>query len=291
MSSYDHLNNEAKALLQAPLDERLNHVRQLHYIEYPAAENSLRELQDLANYPLTTRPPCRALIADSNNGKTTLTREFMRRNPTTLDAAGYPHSPVVWMEAPPEPDEGRFFSAMLTSLSVTHRADAKRERLQVMADEELINRRVKLLVIDEFHTMLNGTSRQQKEYMSCVKRFVNVRQLSLVVAGTVDVTRALATDMQFVTRFQKIALPRWSANQEFLQLLTSFESTLPFPKPSKLAGEEIAYLIFQNCQNTIGGVRDIVTESSEVALKEGEERITYKLLKDVCEKLGKRRLH
>jgi hypothetical protein len=291
MSQHGHLNSAATALLQAPLDERLHHVRQLHYFEYPAAENSLRELQDLVNYPLTTRPPCRALIADSNNGKTTLTMEFMRRNPTTLDAAGCPHSPVVWMEAPPEPDEGRFYSAMLTSLSVTHRADAKRERLQVMADEELINRRAKLLVIDEFHAMLNGTSRQQKEYMSCIKRFVNVRQLSLVVAGTIDVTRALATDMQFVTRFQKIALPRWNANLEFLQLLTSFESTIPLPKPSRLAGEEMAFLIFQNCQNTIGGVRDIVTAAAELALNDGQERITYKLLKDVCEKLGKRRLH
>lgn len=290
MNTHEHLGEAARELLQAPLDERLQHIRQLHYIEYTAAENILKELQDLANYPPTTRPPCRAVIADSNNGKTTLTREFMRRNPTTLDAAVYPYSPVIWMEAPPEPDEGRFFSALLTSLSVTHRVDAKSERLQALADEELISRRVRLLVVDEFHTMLNGTPRQQKEYMSCIKRFVNVRQLSLVVAGTIDVTRALAMDMQFVTRFQRLALPRWSANQEFLQLLASFESTIPLPKPSKLTGDEAAYLIFQNCRNTIGGVRDIVTESAEAALKEGEDRITFKLLKGVCEKLEKRRL-
>ena len=138
-----------------------------------------------------------------------------------LDEAGYPITKVLWVETPASADERRLYSAILSALNVTHRPDAPPARLEALAHEELAVQRTSVLVLDELHAMLNSPARQQKQFMASLKRLSNMRQLSIVACGTVDVSRALAIDTQFVSRFTRLALPRWQADESFLKLLAS----------------------------------------------------------------------
>lgn len=286
----DHLHPDARPLLEASLDERLAFVRRDRFVEYTASEAILRDLADIVSYPRVVRPPCRAVVADSNNGKTTLTTELIRRNPVVLDAACYPITRVVWAETPPEPDESRLFSVILTSLSVQHRPDAPPERLEVLLSQEFSRHQTTTLVLDELHAMLNGSVRHQRQFMAALKRLSNTHNLSIIASGTPEVTRALATDPQFMTRFQRLALPLWQANQDFQRLLASFEQYIPLPRPSQLNQGNLVKYIFMKSSRTIGSVRAIVLAAAEHALREGSDRITFKLLQESTEALLQRSL-
>ena len=185
MNQFPHLHEATAQMLEASLPEKLEFVRSNHLFGYPAYDHILRDLQDLVAFPRSLKPECRAVIADSDNGKTTLTRQFIANNPIVLDEAGYPITKVLWVETPASADERRLYSAILSALNVTHRPDAPPARLEALAHEELAVQRTSVLVLDELHAMLNSPARQQKQFMASLKRLSNMRQLSIVACGTV----------------------------------------------------------------------------------------------------------
>jgi hypothetical protein len=280
MTSRENLSANAAALLEASLPEKLEFLRRDHHVDYPASDYVLRELQDLVDRPRSTKPECRAVISDSDNGKTTLTKHFLRKNPIVLDEANYPIAKVLWVETPPSADEGRLYSAILTGLSVAHRADAPPERLEALVHQETAVQQTSILVLDELHAMLNSPARMQKQFMASLKRLSNMRQLSIIACGTSDVTRALAIDPQFVNRFLRLSLPLWSANEDFLSLVAAFESLIPLPKPSNLTAPEMALEIYKGCNGTIGSIWKLISRAAQIALKNGHDRIKYETLKD-----------
>ncbi|MBI2768971.1 MAG: TniB family NTP-binding protein [Burkholderiales bacterium] len=279
MISRDHLSKQAAKLLEAPLSDKLAFIAQdPPHIDYPASDYILRELQDLVDRPRSIKPECRAVISDSDNGKTTLTRHFMRKNPIVLDEADYPIAKVLWVEAPPTADEGRLYSAILTAMGVSHRADARPERLEAIVHQEMAISQTSVLVIDELHAILNSPAKQHKLFMASLKRLSNMRQLSIVACGTSDVTRALAIDPQFVNRFLRLPLPLWSANEDFVSLVAAFEQLIPLPKPSNLTSPGMVFEIYKGCNGTIGSVRKLIMRAAQVALRTGNDRITFDIL-------------
>lgn len=270
-------------MLECSVDEKLNFMLRDHHIDYPASDYILRELQDLVDRPRSTKPECRAVISDSDNGKTTLTKHFLRQNPIVLDEADYPVSKVLWVEAPPAADEGRLYSAILTGLNVLHRADAPPERLEALVHQETAVHQTSVLVLDELHAMLNSPARQQRQFMASLKRLSNVRHLSIVACGTHEVVRALAIDPQFVSRFLRLPLPLWFADEDFLRLVAAFESLIPLPKPSNLAAPEMAFEIFKGSNGTIASIKKLVLRAAQMAIKANHERITFATLKSARE--------
>lgn len=283
MNSRAHLCAEAEALLEASVQDKLDFIYRDHHIDYPASDYILRELQDLVDRPRSTKPECRAVISDSDNGKTSLTKHFLRKNPIVLDEADYPIAKVLWAETPPEADEGRLYSTILTSLGVTHRADAAPERLEALVHQETAVQQTSVLILDELHAMLNSPARQQKQFMAALKRLSNVRQLSIVACGTQDVVRALAIDPQFVSRFLRLPLPLWSAQLDFLSLVAAFESLIPLPKASNLSAPEMAFEIFKGSNGTIASIKKLILRAAHVALKTDQDRITFAALKSARE--------
>lgn len=283
MNTRPHLSTEAAAVLESSLAEKLEFMQRDHHIDYPASDYILRELQDLVDRPRSTKPECRAVISDSDNGKTTLTKYFLRENPIILDEADCPIAKVLWVETPPAADEGRLYSAILTGLGVNHRADAAAERLEALVHQETAVQQTSILILDELHAMLNSPARQQKQFMASLKRLSNMRQLSIVACGTHDVVRALAIDPQFVSRFLRLPLPLWSADEDFLSLVAAFESLIPLPKPSNLAAPEMAFEIFKGSNGTIASIKKLILRAAYVALKTNQERITFAGIKSARE--------
>jgi hypothetical protein len=278
MSRFPHLTPEAATLVDSSLSERLEFINRDHFLAYDLGDRYLRELEDLLSQPKSLRMPCRALIGGPQNGKTTLLKEFIRKHPPAIDAANHTICPVLFVEMPPEPDEGRFWSAILQSLLIVHNPAAVVEKLEAQAISNLIDLQVKVIVIDEFHNMLHGSAKDQRQFLAVVKSMANRLQVSLVIGGTIDASRALATDGQFVTRFEKFNLAKWSLNAEFRDLLATFETLLPLVKPSNLATKEKTIAIFNASHKTIGGVKKVLVKAATFALRSGEEEVTYDCL-------------
>ena len=77
----------------------------------------LKQLETLLSYPASHRMPNLLIVGDTNNGKTMLVKRFRGQhkpqdNPTGEAAV----VPVLFLQAPPVPDEGRFYNAILERL-------------------------------------------------------------------------------------------------------------------------------------------------------------------------------
>ncbi|MBC3862438.1 TniB family NTP-binding protein [Undibacterium jejuense] len=288
MSLNHHLSPAILDYVDRAKVERITFIRRDHFLSYDMGDAHLRELEDLINHPKTNRMPCRALIGDSQSGKTTLLKEFIIRHPIYMDSANKEICHVISVEMPPEPDEGRFWSAVLQSMLIVHNPAGIVEKLEAQAMSELFDLGVKMIIVDEFHNMLHGTARLQRQFLAALKSMVNRLGVVLVVAGTSDVARALASDSQFLTRFEQMALPRWKLNQQFRNLLATFESILPLAEPSDLASREKTIAIFNASGGAIGGVKKIITQAAVNAIESNLESISYTILTDAIQSLNER---
>ena len=70
-----------------------------------------------------------------------------------------------------------------------------------------------MLIIDEFHSLLVGTPRLQRQVMNAIKMLCNELQIPIVDVGTKDAIRVLHTYPQHASRFDVAELPTWKLDQ------------------------------------------------------------------------------
>jgi len=92
------------------------------WIRYARAEQIGARLDELLVLPKTHRMPNLLIVGETNNGKAALVKHFVHRHPRQLTA---PRTilriPVIAVQAPPVPDERRFYRAILAQAA--HRFD------------------------------------------------------------------------------------------------------------------------------------------------------------------------
>lgn len=85
----------------------------------------------------------------------------------------------------------------------------------------------RVLIIDELHNMLAGSSAAQREFLNLLRFLGNEPRIPIVGVGTRDAYLAIRTDPQLENRFNPIILPVWAEGEEFSGLIRSFVATFP----------------------------------------------------------------
>lgn len=286
--SLEHLKGSVREAALLTPQERIEFIRKDRWIGYAAAKDILSKVQDLVNHPRNLRMPCRLIVGDPDNGKTMLLQECMRRHPKAVSESDETRLPVLVFETPPDADEGRLYSAILTAMRIAHREDAPPEKLLSKVIDGVESLGVCVLMADELHNMLHGSPASQRQFLASLKSLLNLLRRPLVAAGTRDAVRALATDTQFVTRFEQLALPRWGVNMEARRLLASIEQMMPLAEPSNLAGKELGETIILGGGGTIGGIVKLAKKSAIAAIKSGAERVTRKIVDEALAEIRSR---
>ena len=286
--SLEHLKGSVREAALLTPQERIEFIRKDRWIGYAAAKDILSKVQDLVNHPRNLRMPCRLIVGDPDNGKTMLLQECMRRHPKAVSESDETRLPVLVFETPPDADEGRLYSAILTAMRIAHREDAPPEKLLSKVIDGVESLVVCVLLADELHNMLHGSPASQRQFLASLKSLLNLLRRPLVAAGTRDAVRALATDTQFVTRFEQLALPRWGVNMEARRLLASIEQMMPLAEPSNLAGKELGETIILGGSGTIGGIVKLAKKSAIAAIKSGAERVTRKIVDEALAEIRSR---
>lgn len=277
-----HLNVRAKEELSLSDNERIRHILSARWIGYTRAKEILFKLESLLAYPPRHRMPNALLIGDTNNGKTHIIKRFQKDHPTRDNPGGDGTTwPVVCVQAPPVPDEGRFYSGILETLGAPFKPNDRvdNKQFQVMRIFRRINTR--MLCIDEVQHILAGTTVKQRNFLNMIKFLGNELQIPIVGVGTQDALNALQTDPQLSNRFEPLWLPKWQMGQEFLKLLSSFEKAIPLKEPSKLVETNLALKLLSLSEGTIGGLSELLGEAAVKAVKSGTEQINLELLKSV----------
>lgn len=266
-------------------DDRLRRLEELRgglWVRYPRAEAILKKLEDLYALPRYHRMPHFLLVGDTNNGKTMIATRFSKQHPpANILNRQEASAPVVMIQAPPVPDEGRFYSAILKQiyapLRISSRNDQRQLEVQSMLD--LVGTRV--LIIDEIQHVLAGTMAKQRQFLNVLKHLGNELKLSIVAVGTRDAFNVIQNDPQLANRFEPALLPRWKLDGEYLSLLAAIEPLLMLKKPAALVSPEIATAILSLSEGTIGEICQLIQLAAKYVLHTGGEEITKAAL-DVC---------
>jgi hypothetical protein len=238
--------------------ERIHWLRQERWIQYPRAERILGGLIDLVDYPPHDRMPCLVVYGATGMGKTRL--------------------PVVSIQMPPAPSERDLYEEILAAMrgiftygtSVT----AVRHRIPALARQL----EVRMLIIDEIHSLLSGTFREQRIFLNAIRFLANDLRLPLVCAGTNEAKQALMTDQQLADRFEAAELPAWENDSSFQQLLLSFESILPLRQRSEFRDPKVHQRILSLTEGILVRICRLLETAASEAIRGGQEHISLTLL-------------
>jgi type II secretory pathway predicted ATPase ExeA len=274
-----HLSENAQAALELSMAERLDRIRRPRWIGYTRAKKLLNKLDDLLTHPKTHRMPNLLIVGDTNAGKTMLANRFVQLHPTdkTLGEEAV-IVPVLAIQAPPGPDEGRFYNAILEALATPYNPRERVAQKQIQVLRMLKRIGIQMLIIDEVHNVLTGSVTKQRQFLNVLKYLGNDLQITLVGLGTKEALRALQADPQLANRFEPAALPPWQLDQEFQMLLASFERALPLRQPSGLADEKLARKLLALSEGSLGELSVLLTSAAVYAVRSGTERIDEKVL-------------
>lgn len=274
-----HLNDDAQRVAQLDVPERFRFLREEHFVPYPAADTILTELESLLDWPTTSRMPNRLLVSDTNNGKTTLVRRFMSSHPAETNPEDDAVTiPVIYVQAPPVPDEKRFYAALLDSIGMVHRRSWGTDEYFYQVRNLLPKAGVKLIIIDEIHHVLAGKTERHRAFRHTIKYLGNELMVPIVAVGTEQALVAIQSDSQIENRFEPLELPHWHCNNQWRKLLATFERRLPLRNPSHLADKMLAELLYLKSEGTIGELTRVLRQASVEAIRGGEERICHAVL-------------
>jgi type II secretory pathway predicted ATPase ExeA len=277
---YRHLGRKALQVIELSPEERIAFIQDSHWVGYSRAKEILNDFEDLLAHPRMHRMPCRLLLGATNNGKTVLLKRFAKLHPAfeNPDQQGITAA-VLWVQAPPVPDESRLYEAILRAVSAPFRHADSLPKREALVMSNLRNVGLKVLLIDEIHHLISGSTNRHRQMLNVIKGLGNSLQISIVAAGTKEAFSAMKVDPQMENRFIPVALPRWEMGDEYLRLLASFEQLLPLKRPSNLAGDQaLAMKVFSLIGGKIGELWSLLGKVATVAIQTGHERIDAKLI-------------
>lgn len=278
-----HLSEKTKLFTEkATKQERIEATKKFKWIGYSAAQNVLNKLEELITYPKSHRMPNLLLVGDSNNGKTAILSKFDQKHLANINEKNnILECPSLLIQSPPEPDEKRFYNAILEKLFAPYKTAEKIDSRQRRVIHLLKELKVRILIIDEIHHVLAGTPIKQRLFLNVIKYLSNELQIPLVCAGTRLAFNAIQSDQQLSNRFEPKVLHKWNNDKEFKRLLLSFERLLPLKRESMLIENGISSKILALSDGLIGEVSKILELSTILAIETDKEKIDISILNDI----------
>lgn len=214
-------------------------------------------------------------------GKTHIIQKFVRDHPPVFDEI---HSttqvPVVAMQMPPEPLEQDFCEEFLMALGAVISTGLSIISVRSRTRKFARQFGLRLLIIDEIHSMLAGTFRQQRRFLNSLRFLANDLHLPIVCVGTHEAYQALTTDQQLADRFGEFELPQWRNDASLAQLLKTFGAMLPLRAASDLCEPKIRQRILALTEGVTVRICRVLETAAIAAIRDGSETITLDTFKD-----------
>ena len=278
MTEYPHISPQFVDIMFKSDAERIDFMDYPRWVDYRAGRALLDILDGLLRKPERPRMPNLIVVGESNSGKTTVVHRFKNssgKGYISDDATSI--RPVIYIEVH-KPDERELYNAILSQFRAPYNPVAPVAKLRHQALHTLRESRTRMIIIDEAHTINNGSPSKRMDTMNELKMLGNVLGIPLVLVGTRTALQLLALDSQYASRYEVVSLPAWSANGELQSFLKSFESVLPLKQPSRLYSPELATLIHAISNGNTGNIEYLLRECAKEAIRKGSEVIDRKML-------------
>jgi len=259
-------------------DGRISLIQSDIWIGFPRAEQVLDRLQNLIEAPRQTRMPGLLVHGASGIGKTMIARNLSRKYAPEYDPmAGVTHTPLLLLQAPPAPDERRFYLHILAAVGAPATAIAVRSQnvasLEVRVIALLRDLGLRMIMIDEVHNLLAGTHREQRRFLNVLRYLSNELEVSLVCFGVSEAVDAIRGDVQLARRLDEHHLPNWRDDSEFSNMIQTLIAAMPLEKKSNLKVKSLRQILALTGGIT-SRVFSLVKDLAIDAIRSGEECIT-----------------
>lgn len=279
---YPHLSKSAIKQLELSDKERILAIQQDTWINYTQAKQILERMEELFDHPRVTRMPNMLIVGPSNNGKTQILRHFEKLHKPDPNPDGeYSIVPVLFIEAPEKPDIGAFYDNILEAVWQPYSIRAKDPEKGHEVRKVLRNIKLKVLMIDEIQHIIAGGQVKQREFRNSLKSLGNRLKISIIGAGVDEAFNAINTDPQLSNRFEPEYLPKWNMNNDYGDLLESFERRIPLRNPSNLRDPAISQKVLWKSEGILGEIHEVLKRAAILAIKDKSEQITLELIEKI----------
>ncbi|WP_269769309.1 TniB family NTP-binding protein [Permianibacter aggregans] len=260
---------------------RIAYVREKRWITYTMAKQALDRMKWLLDGPPSKRKVNMMIIAETNNGKSHLLERFYDLHPIDPGRdGGQTVSPVLLIEMPSAPDEGRIYDEILSMLNAPFRHSDRVSKKKDLLSYYVKLLGVRMLMIDEFQHIAVATPRRQRECLNTIKLIGSQQELTIVGAGVKEALNVINSDPQLANRFEPFFLLKWTYSDDYLRLLASFEKLLPLRQQSGLTDERFAKELLGLSEGLIGEMATLLARATEAAINDGKERLTLDYVKN-----------
>ena len=256
------------------IKERLDLIRGDRWIAFDRATIVLNRLISLMEMPRQSRMPGLMVYGSSGIGKTMIAKRMESLYPSQYASdVGVTRTPILLLQAPPAPDERRFYQHILASIGAPMWGRHTASELEVRALNHLRDMDLRMIMIDEVHNLLAGSYREQRRFLNMLRFLANDLCASLVVFGVNEAVDAIRGDEQLARRLDEHFLPLWEDDVEFSRLIQTLIAAMPLKRGSGLSVQSLRTIL-----GMTGGVTSrvftMVKALAIEAIETGEERIT-----------------
>ena len=207
-----------------------------------------------------------------------IARNLSRKYAPEYDpASGITRTPLLLLQAPPAPDERRFYLHILAAVGAPATALSARAQnvasLEVRVIALLRDLGLRMIMIDEVHNLLAGTHREQRRFLNVLRYLSNELEVSLVCLGVSEAVDAIRGDIQLARRLDEHHLPNWRDDAEFSDMIQTLIAAMPLEKKSNLKVKALKQILALT-----GGVTSrifaLIKDLSIDAIVKGDECIT-----------------
>lgn len=273
------LAEAARALLHEGDAVRIKAIRDGTWIPYPGAKRTMAELKYVLEQPPSGRMTGLTLVGPTNNGKTTIIKEFMatqRLRPVNADAA---RPEFLYVDTPPEPNVSMFYTSVLRRIN-DPKADKGTSAQKLARLLHIVPQlQPRMMFLDEIHNVLAGSTRQSEAFLNTLKSLANQLQLPIVLIGTEAAINVIRTDPQVLSRYPAFHLPAWPWDDQYARLVKMVLSTLPLRRASSLSKRTVEH-IHDRTQGALGALVQVLQRAAVWAIEKRVEEITPQAIEE-----------
>ncbi len=267
----------ALAILGRDAPERVQAIRSGTWIPYPRAKQALAQLRYVMEQPPSNRMMGLTLAGPTNNGKTTIVREFITAHRAQRTDPSAERPEIIYVETPPVPHISMLYTQILRGVGDLKADKGTMSQKLARVLHILPQLHPRMLFLDEIHNVLAGSAKQSEAFLNTLKYLSNQLQLPVVLIGTDAALNVIRTDPQVLSRYPAFTLSPWANDEQFARLVTIVLSTLPLRRPSKLSQTCIARLHTRS-QGALGAVVQILQRAAVWAIESGAEEVHARAL-------------